>query len=563
LLQVKELTIHTRAGAGLLSDVSFHIEPGELISLTGTSRSGKSTLLESLAGLLKPASGEILIDGIDLYAHLKAFRASIGYVPAEFALQPNLTVAEVMREGARIRLPRRTSHEERELRVQSLMELLGLTQAADLRVGALSRADRRRLSIALELIPAPGLLLLDQAVERLTPFEEVQITILLRDLARQGLTIIQADQRARSAGLSDKVIILGPGGVLAWFGPPEEGFAHLRTLVPRGVAKDLFGLKEAIELLANPQVEDGLEWANRFKEHDAYQKYVDDPLHNRYPDLLLQTRPLLRLRLRNSSQEKLPPPIVPRANAAQKFFLLIRRNARLLWRDRTLFHMLAIPPLVALIDFLLTSTTALDPGRLPISLGMLVFLVLLTSGMLVQTEIFKERAVYQRENRTGSLPLPYILSKVWLAGWLALYQGLVWAAIHFIATGMAGGVQAFGLYGITFFLLAFVGGLLGLLVSALSRSATTITGWLLLLTVPQLLLSGSVLPLEQLRFPFDLLARINPSRYAYEALLAASGTARGPGIAPAAGHWGALAILSISLIVLLLVIQQGAERRSA
>jgi hypothetical protein len=161
------------------------------------------------------------------------------------------------------------------------------------------------------------------------------------------------------------------------------------------------------------------------------------------------------------------------------------------------------------------------------------------------------------------LPLPYILSKVWLAGWLALYQGLVWAAIHFIATGMAGGVQTFSLYGITFFLLAFVGGLLGLLVSALSRSATTITGWLLLLTVPQLLLSGSVLPLEQLRFPFDLLARINPSRYAYEALLAASGAAQGSGMAPAAGHWGALAILSISLIVLLLAIQQGAERRSA
>src|SRR5574341_817351 len=66
LFQAKELTIRTRKGVTLLSDISFHIEPGELVALTGLSRSGKSILIKSLAGLLKPASGEILIDGVDL-----------------------------------------------------------------------------------------------------------------------------------------------------------------------------------------------------------------------------------------------------------------------------------------------------------------------------------------------------------------------------------------------------------------------------------------------------------------------------------------------------------------
>jgi hypothetical protein len=150
--------------------------------------------------------------------------------------------------------------------------------------------------------------------------------------------VIQVDQRARSAGLSDKVIILVPGGGLAWFGPANEAFTHFQPLVPRGVAKDLFALKEAIEMLANPQQDHGTEWAKRFKAADAYQKYVDDPLHNRYPDLMLQTRPLLRLRLRNTSQEKLPPPIIPRANAVQRLGLLIRRNTRLLWRIKRRFQ---------------------------------------------------------------------------------------------------------------------------------------------------------------------------------------------------------------------------------
>ena len=172
-----------------------------------------------------------------------------------------------------------------------------------------------RLSIAVELIGYPGLLLLDASAEPLAPFEEVQITILLRELSRQGLTIIQVNARSRSVGLADKIIFLAPGGLLAWFGPADETFAYLKGLLPRGVVKDLFGLQEAFEILVNPQSRDGIEWAKQFRDHEAYQKYVDDPLHNRYPDLLLQTRPLLRIRLRNASQEKLPPPIIPRASA--------------------------------------------------------------------------------------------------------------------------------------------------------------------------------------------------------------------------------------------------------
>src|SRR4026207_174027 len=90
LLQAKGLTIRTRAGENLLSDISFHIEPGELVALTGMSGSGKSSLLQSLAGLMEPSSGDVLIDGINLYANLNAFRSKIGFVPADYALPQNL-----------------------------------------------------------------------------------------------------------------------------------------------------------------------------------------------------------------------------------------------------------------------------------------------------------------------------------------------------------------------------------------------------------------------------------------------------------------------------------------
>jgi hypothetical protein len=381
----------------------------------------------------------------------------------------------------------------------------------------------------------------------------------LRELSRQGLTIIQVDERSRSAGLSDKILFLVPGGSLAWFGPPDEAFIYLRSLLPRGVVKDLFGLKEALEILGNPQVQEGIEWAKRFKAHPAYQKYVDDPLDNRFPDLMLQTHPLLRLRLRNSSKEKVPPAIIPRASNAQKIILLIRRNFRLLWRDKTAFAMLAIPPLIALVDFVLSSAATLDPDRAPIIFGLLVFLLLLTSALLVQNEIFKERAVYQRESRTNSLAFSYILSKVWLVGILAIYQGLVWAIIHFVASGLTGGFPFLLVYAITFFLVASIGGVLGLIVSAFSRAATATTSWVLLLTVPQLALSGAVMPPASLSFPLDLLAGLNPSRYALEVLLAIGGYGGGLNI-NLLGHWLILLIVSLTLIVLLVGVQQGAGR---
>ena len=493
LLQVKELTIRTRAGETLLSDISFHIEPGELVALTDLGRSGKSVLLQSLAGALQPTSGEILIDGVNLYANLKAFRPTIGYVPAEFALHQNLTVAEILKDAATLRLPRRISSQDRKQRVQNILEIAGLTQVLERRFGTLSNIEKRRLGIAIELIGYPSLLLVDDSAEPLAPFDEVQISILLRELSRQGITIIYVNPRSRSAGLSDKIIYLAPGGVLVWFGPTDEAFAYLKGLIPRGVVKDLFGLQEALEMLFNPQGREGAEWAKRFVDDPAYQKYVDDPIHNRYPDLLLQTRPLLRLRLRSSSNEKLPPPIVPRASGLQKFTLWIQRSFRLLWRDKAAFLMLGIPPLVALIYFVLSSTQG-TTTRLPLVFDLFVFLVVLTSALLVRNETFKERAVYQREQRTNSMLFPYILSKVWLVAVLAVYQALVWTIINFFTQlSSPGEFQVLLPPAITLFLVAFVGGLLGLIVSALSKTAMTTTGWILLLTVPQLLFIASPL----------------------------------------------------------------------
>ncbi len=525
-LQVKSLLFSTLSGGNVLSDVSFHVEPGEFVVLTGPGRSGKTTLLHSLAGLKKPTKGDISIDGASLYANPQAFRSSVGFVPAEYALQPHLTVIETLFDAARLRMPRSASHADRQQRTHSLMNATGLDQMADSKVGRLNKADQRKLSIAVELSGNPGLLLLDEETDGITPFEEMQITSLLRDLSRQGVTIIQVNHHSRGIRLSDKVIFLAPGGSLAWYGPVDEAFAYFGSFIPAAGAKDAPGYEEALEVLANPQLGSGSEWAKRFKAHPAYPKYVDDPLNNRNPVLRLESRPLLRLR--SSAQENSPPAAIPRVNAVQELGLLVQRNSRILWRGRTLPWMLAIPPLVACVDFFLSSPTMLDPQlgdpiRPPLVFGVVVFLDLLVSALLFHNEIFKERTVYQLERRVNPSSLPYILSKVWLVVLFSIYQGLVWTAVHFAATGTAGGLPVLPANGMTFTLVALIGGLLGLVASSLSRTAGMHTVWALLLTVPQLLFSSAFIPLSQPNSPIAILSAINPSRYAFDVMLTASG----------------------------------------
>ena len=117
-----------------------------------------------------------MIDGINLYANLKAFRPTIGFVPAEFAIPSEPQRGRNFAGGSWLRLPRRASYQEREQRVLTLLETVGLTQVINSRVGMLSIIEKRKLSIAVELIAYPGILLLDKSAEQLTPFEELQIT---------------------------------------------------------------------------------------------------------------------------------------------------------------------------------------------------------------------------------------------------------------------------------------------------------------------------------------------------------------------------------------------------
>src|SRR5678815_4110929 len=180
----------------LLDHVSFKALPGDLIALMGPSGAGKTTLLLTLNGYLPPSAGQVRINGEDLYAIYDAMRGSIGYVPQDDIVHPELTVFEAVKYSAQFRLPPDYSDAEIDRRVEETLKSLGLEGVKNLQIGkpekkVLSGGQRKRVNIALELVTDPVILFLDEPTSGLAADDTAALITLLHDLAKKtGKTIV-------------------------------------------------------------------------------------------------------------------------------------------------------------------------------------------------------------------------------------------------------------------------------------------------------------------------------------------------------------------------------------
>lgn len=528
LVQARGLSVSDKRSGASLSKLSLHANPGELIVVMGVEPAGKEILLETLAGMLPPDSGKALANEVEIFPHRNVFQAYIGYVPRRIAFNEALTVRETLDDEAQIRLPRGASREEREQQVQSTLSTLGLQDYASDRVSRLENYEKRLLSIAIEWINRPALLLVNEPRIALDPMEEARITGCLKGVASQGCTVFQSSNSAGSALAADKILLLAPAGTLAWYGPAAEALVYFRQFQAEGHNGDsgAAALVDIYSLLKTPGSAGPQNWAEKFAAHPAYEMYVDDPLDDKHPDLLLQDHPMKRFR--GASQEPVPPPKVRRSSFLRRFGAITSQTFRVLFRQKTGLLMLLVPLLVALMDFLLSSPDMSDPmlgdsSQVPVVLGLLVFLTMLVSAMLFQNVMLKDREIYRWDHRSVSLAFPYVMAKILLVGLFALYQGVIWTAIHYLATGMNESLYALPAYWATFTLVAFTGGIIGLIASAATRSNLPASVLVLVVLIAQLLLSGSLIPLPHLHPLLQPVTYLDPSRYAFESLLTIDG----------------------------------------
>jgi ABC-type multidrug transport system ATPase subunit len=265
--------VKNRSGGGsirLLDDVGLTIQPNEFVGLLGPSGAGKSTLMDSLNGMRPASSGQVLINNLDLYRHLDSLKQSIGYVPQDDIIHRELTVYRTLYYVARLRLSSDVSRREIDQIVNEVMDVTGLSERRDVPISQLSGGQRKRVSIAVELITKPSVIFLDEPTSGLDPATEEKIMKLFRQIAESGRTVILTTHAMENVKLFDKIVVL-MRGKLVFYGAPQEALAHVKA----DSFKDLYDKLEGPvdqQLAALPPLPPNASKARRVSAKDSASK---------------------------------------------------------------------------------------------------------------------------------------------------------------------------------------------------------------------------------------------------------------------------------------------------
>lgn len=412
------LTVMSDARQTLLDDVGFTLDASCFLGVVGPSGSGKSTLLGALTGYRPATRGSVYYGGLDVYREHEVLRRRLGYVPQDDLVQLDLTVEQSLRYAARLRFPPDVGVRERSERVEQVLLELGLASRRDLRVRQLSGGQRKRVSVALELLTKPALLFLDEPTSGLDPGLERNVMQLLRALADEGRIVVCVTHSVDSLLLCDRVLCLAPGGVTAYFGPPHLAAEH-------------FGRDDWQQIFQDLSDRAPAEWKSHVDATERTPRALEQPFSD---DASLKR-----------GAAALEP--VRRTRAwARQFTTLTARYARSMLSDRRAFAFLVLAgPILGLVLLLRLPTGELQ--RLPTGqlhlFSRAVAPLLLVSLALTQLainlsvhEIVKELAIFKRERAVGISISAYVMSKVVVLAVVGFAQA---AVIVVIATSRQGG----------------------------------------------------------------------------------------------------------------------------
>ena len=198
-----------------LKGISLHVEPGEIVTLLGANGAGKTTTLRSISGLVRPATGEILLEGkpITRITPEAIVRAGIAHIPEGRRIFPGLTVQENIMLGTsnRGRLPRRQMQQEVEEMYEIFPDLKRLSGALG---WSLSGGQQQMLAVARGLMSRPKLLLLDEPSLGLAPIIVQQLFATIRQIRERGMTVLLVEQNANMAlSVADRGYVMVTGTV--------------------------------------------------------------------------------------------------------------------------------------------------------------------------------------------------------------------------------------------------------------------------------------------------------------------------------------------------------------
>lgn len=193
-------------------DVSFDVNRGEIFGLLGPDGAGKTTTLRTIVTLLRPDAGAITIDGRGVNAHMKAIRASIGYMPQRFSLYPDLSVEQNLKFFAELF---GVDKKEIPTRLARLYRFSRLDEFASRLAGRLSGGMKQKLALSCTLVHSPSVLVLDEPTTGVDPVSRAEFWNILSELRSEGITILVTTPYMDEAMLCDRLAIMHEGSILA------------------------------------------------------------------------------------------------------------------------------------------------------------------------------------------------------------------------------------------------------------------------------------------------------------------------------------------------------------
>jgi ABC-type multidrug transport system ATPase subunit/pSer/pThr/pTyr-binding forkhead associated (FHA) protein len=465
----------------ILDSISFELRPRTVTAIVGPSGAGKSTLLNALTGRRPASEGNVVVGGINLYEQYDQLRQRIGLVPQADLLHTSLRTEVALEFAAALRFPHDSTPQERAERIEEVLGVLGLEEHRWTRIDQLSGGQRKRASVALELLTEPELLFLDEPTSGLDPGLDRQVMNQLRELANAGRTIVVVTHSVANLDVCDEVIVLAPGGRLAYQGSPHGVLKH-------------FSSRDWAEVF------DSLTAGNfpaAFSNAIGSDQEVSRELESSVP--------------------------FKRQGWFHTFWHLCARYLAVIGSDRYFLALLVLLPFIlALVGSAVGADYGLGEGPDGFNFqarSLLLVLVLGSSFIGLSSsiqELVRERTIYERERSIGLSAGAYLISKLAVLGAIVALQ----TSLFILLTTAGRDMPAEGLLfeaPLAEIVLAGVGLALasmcfGLLLSALVNSPEVTMPTLVLTTMAQVVLSGAV----PIRFhaALDLAGFVNPGYWA-------------------------------------------------
>ena len=461
----------------ILNDVSLLIQPCEFTVIIGPSGGGKSTLLNALSARQPATSGIVLLNGQNLYTHFDAIKKNMALVPQKDVLHSELPLRHALLYTAKLRLPPDLGEQGYQKVVDEYLETVDLGDRANTSIKNLSGGQVKRASLANEIISEPNLLFVDEATSGLDEHTDHEIMQIFRRIAEGGKTVLCITHNLTNVEKScHKVVILAPGGYLAFAGTPAE-------------AREYFEIQSLGDVYNRLRSKPARDWQQEFAETPTCQQ--------------MQTQ--IQSRVANSSSDvdtrHRQPLLQLVAIFLRQLILLFRRGLEVQLCDVKSLLMMGVQCLF--IAFLICILFGQIPGALDVlgkrgPFGARVLFLLTISGFWfgcnnAAKEIVKEKEIYERERDVCLNVISYYAAKFLLLGLITAVQIVALLGIVHFATGLPGPFLA-QLWSLT--LIGICGVATGLLISTLASNTDMAVTLAPVAIIPQVILAGVIWQVE-------------------------------------------------------------------